>query len=449
MLTKLKNAYISSIWEQDLDRLSPWRRRLIWTARVIVAIVRDFWFEGKTALHTTDLVYTSLLSIIPLLAFSFSILKAFGVQKRFEPLLYGFLAPLGPHGIQLGHRIVAFVNNVKVGVLGSVGLLFLLYYIFMLAQKVEWGLNDVWRVKRGRSLAVQFSHYLTVILIGPFLMVAVFGVTTLIGSQAVGNDILAIEPFGWLVLAMAKVGPYAIIIAAFTFIYSFVPNTRVRFRSALVGGVYAGILWVVAGLIYASTTASSTSYHAIYSGFAIAILFLIWLYLCWLILLVGGEIAFYHQNPYFLHRRRTEAVADNRLRERMALLVMFLVAKRFHSQQQPWSFDELECQLHVPGGAFGDVIEELEGQGLLTLTAPPNQGYVPGSALDRISLRDIVEAVRGRHESYATAFHGMTVVDSVVNDYDAFIDKQLKGRTLHDLVVDAKKLSPDTTSEAL
>ncbi|MFW5823822.1 MAG: YihY/virulence factor BrkB family protein, partial [Marinobacter sp.] len=167
--------------------------------RVVYAVTRDV-VSGKLTLHAMSLVYTTLLSIVPMLALSFSVLKALDVHQRIEPFLYQFLQPLGAQGEDLAEQVLGFVDNMKVGVLGSVGLALLVYTVIALVQKIERSFNMIWRVPDMRSLAQRFSNYLSVIMIGPLLMVSAIGITATIFSSEVVQRLIEIEPFGTAML---------------------------------------------------------------------------------------------------------------------------------------------------------------------------------------------------------------------------------------------------------
>src|SRR5690554_298710 len=165
------------------------------TGRSLYALIRDV-LSGQLTLHAMSLVYTTLLSIVPLLALSFSVLKALGVHQRMEPFLFQFFQPMGPQGVEVAERILEFVDNMKVGVLGSVGLALLVYIVISLVQKIERSFNMIWRVPEMRSMAQRFSNYLSVIMVGPLLMVSAIGVTAAIFSSEIAQTLIAIEPFG-------------------------------------------------------------------------------------------------------------------------------------------------------------------------------------------------------------------------------------------------------------
>ena len=206
--------------------------------RTVLVLGRDL-AGGQLTLRAMSLVYTTLLSIVPLLALSFSVLKAFGVSNQIEPLLLNLLEPLGEKGGEVALRITAFIENMNVGVLGALGLTLLLYTAISLMQKIEESLNFIWHIPRPRPLAERFSRYLSVLMVGPILVFSALGITATVMNIETVRDLLEIDGLGHAVRAFSALTPYALVIAAFTFVYMFLPNTRVRFGAALIGARWA------------------------------------------------------------------------------------------------------------------------------------------------------------------------------------------------------------------
>ncbi|MEJ2254599.1 MAG: YihY/virulence factor BrkB family protein [Nitrospirota bacterium] len=434
---------------EALDRGAAAIERLIWETRkedldrpraVLLTLVRYACVVGRTVrerqltLRAMSLVYTTLLSLVPLLAVSFSVLKAFGVHNRIEPLLYRFLAPLGPKAGEITDRVVEFVSRVNAGVLGSLGLVMFVYTVISLLQKVETTFNELWRVQAPRSFARRFSDYMSVILVGPVLVFAALGLTASVMSAEFIQSLLAFEPLGRVVRFLARLLPYLMVSGAFTFLYSFLPNRKVKLSSALVGGVVAGVLWETAGWGFAAFIVTSTKYTAIYSGFAILIFFMIWLYVSWLILIVGAVISFYHQHPRYVARKRPKDLLNTRLLERASLLVMFLVALRFARDRDPWSMDELVDETGLPIEAVQAVVETLEHRRLLQRTGEDLDALLPGRSLDTIALTDILEALRpeGGGEEQGVA---VREVQHVMKGLDRAVRSALGKETLRDMVL--------------
>jgi membrane protein len=158
-----------AIWRNRPGATSAWETRALHLVRLAIVLVRDL-AQGQLTLRAMSLVYTTLLSIVPLLALSFSVLKAFGVHNQAEPMLRKFLAPLGEKGEEVSHQIIGFIQNMNVGVLGSVGLALLLYTSVSLIQKIEESFNHIWHISHARNLGERFSRYLSVLLVGPILL---------------------------------------------------------------------------------------------------------------------------------------------------------------------------------------------------------------------------------------------------------------------------------------
>lgn len=369
----------------------PWTW-LYKTGRSVYAVARDV-ISGQLTLHAMSLVYTTLLSIVPLLALSFSVLKAMGVHQRMEPLLYQFFEPMGPQGMEVAERILGFVDNMRVGVLGSVGLALLVYTVISLVQKIERSFNMIWRVPEMRSMAQRFSNYLSVIMVGPLLMVSAIGVTATIFSSNVVQRFMEIEPFGSLIVMVSRFTPFFLVVGAFTFVYVFIPNTRVKLRYAFIAGLIAGVSWQAAGMLFASFVANSTKYAAIYSGFAVGIILLIWTYLNWMILLLGASLAFYMQNPGSVAKRQNVQLAPE-LQERVGLALMWMVAKPFSLGQPAPQQEALEYELRVPGEVTRSISDKLIRAGLLSLAGRNGDQLVPGKALHLITVGSVLQAIR-------------------------------------------------------
>ncbi|HKJ71423.1 MAG TPA: YihY/virulence factor BrkB family protein, partial [Gammaproteobacteria bacterium] len=370
------------------------------------------------------------------------VLKAFGVHHQLQPLLLGFFEPLGPRGAELAERVVGFVEGVQVGLLGSLGLAMLLYTAVSLTRKVEVACNTLWHVRRERSLTQRLTGYLGVILVGPLLVVTAMGITAALLSSAVVQDLLAVEPLGTLYRLVAQLVPYLLVVAAFTFIYVVIPNTRVRPGPAFAGGLAAGVLWEAAGWTFGSFAVGSARYTVVYSSFAIGVVFLVWIFLSWLILLLGARLAFYVQHPESLRDPSADARLSPRLAERLALLVMARVARTYLAGEGPAPDTEgLARELGVPLELLEPVTADLQGAGLLVAAgrdagSEAGWGFLPGRSPERLPLSAVVGAVRtaGGHEAFAPV--RLPADPGVDRFYDAMeggVEAALRGATAADL----------------
>lgn len=410
--------------------------RLLRALRFAYALARDVT-RGDLTLRAMSLVYTTLLSIVPLIALSFSVLKGLGYHRELEPVLYSFLEPLGDKAYELTSQIMGFVDNVRGGVLGSIGLIFLLYNVISMVQKVEESFNYVWRVEQPRSLGRRFSEYLSVMVVGPAIIVAALGLLASMSSSSVVRSVAQYQPFGLLLVALGKLTPYILVTGVFTFVYAFVPNTRVKLRAALVGGSIAGIGWLASGVIFATSVANSGRTMMIYAGFAVVIVALIWLYISWLVLLLGAQLSFYVQNPQYLRPGRGEIRLNASLRERAALSVMFLIVQDYGTSKPRWSTNRLAEHLELPGAALSPIVSALEQRGLLLVV--DDDTWVPGKDPATIELVEILDAVRhdtagprlGRIRDVAPAL-------AAAMRAEQSLKATLKGKTVKELVEEAK-----------
>lgn len=428
------NAFV---WDDDMRDLAGWRRYLVFVSRVLQLLIKEL-MGGQLNLRAMSLVYTTLLSIVPMLAVSFSVLKGFGVHNRIEPLLYNLLAPLGPNGVEITDRIISFVENVKVGVLGSIGIVLLIYTVIALLQKIESAFNFVWQIDHLRSLSQRISNYLSVTLIGPVLIFSAVGFTATVLDTETAQQLVSIEPLGTLIFYGSKLVPYILVCLAFTLIYIFIPNTHVQFTAALVGGVIAGVLWKITGWGFAAFIASSSKYAAIYSSFAIIILLLIWMYLSWLILLVGSQIAYFVQHPKYMTLHREPMVLSNRIREQLALQVMFLVGYNYYHDKVAWTLDRFSDYLDLPGEPVHRTLRTLVDAGYLIEI--DNDGvpvYLPLRDIEKIRLVDVLTDVRSARESRVLSLQQLTpvkAIEQLMSDLNTAQQSALGELTLRSMV---------------
>ncbi|MBK1723690.1 YihY/virulence factor BrkB family protein [Thiocystis violacea] len=437
--TTLSKRINDLLWSQDAAPMPRWKTTLIWGGRLVYAIARDLT-QGNLSLHAMSLVYTTLLSLVPLLAVSFSVLKGFGVHNQVEPLLTNALAPLGESGREITAQLISFVDNMQVGVLGSVGLAMLLYTVVSLIQKIEGAFNYAWRVTEVRPLGQRFTQYLSVLTIGPVLFFSALGISASLGSNTFVQSVMHLAPMGTLIEIASVLAPYVMISLTFAFVYVFVPNTRVQVTSALIGALLAGLLWEVIGDVFATFMAGSTRYTAIYSSLAILVLFMIWVYLGWLILLIGTSVAFYHQHPEFLTTGSREIRLSNRLRERLALSIAAEIAHRHLNGAPPWDCEQLSKEAQLPSLNIRYVLNMLEDAGYIvrTLSAnPETPGFVLAQAPEGIGLMELLERVRS-YEERQSGFRGMPPAPGMQRleaSLESARAKALEGVTLKDLAM--------------
>jgi membrane protein len=386
------------LWQADLSARSPVARLGLRLLRLLVVITRAVQ-NRQINLRAMALVYSTLLSLVPLLAVSFSVLKAFGAHQLIRPTLAEALEPLGTRGVEITDRIVRFVDNIQVGVLGTVGVAGLLYTALMLLDNIEDGMNQIWQARRSRSLIRKFSDYLSLLLVGPVLIFAALGMMTAMQSHWLVQRLFGVSALQAVgTFLFGQVAPFLFLCMAFAFLYGLVPNTRVRPTSALVGGAAAAILWHLAGLIFTAFIAGSTRYTAIYSSFAVLVVFLIWLYVGWLIVFVGAQIAYFYQYPSsYLAARQRQGLT---FRERLALAALVEVTRRALTGQPPARVEEIAVTIDAPVKSLEDVIDDLVARGVLLRATEP-EGVALARGPDEVTAADVLAIVADPEEAPA------------------------------------------------
>jgi membrane protein len=364
------------------------------------AVVRDL-LHGEINLRAMGLVYTTLLSLIPLLAFAFAILKAFGASRDLQPIVYEFFRPMGETGAQqLTLRVMDFVNGVSSGLVGSVGFALLLWTLVGTIKKVEDSFNFLWRVEHPRSFARRIAEYLGLLIAGPVLLVAFIGLAhaTLGGTRDWIAGVPVLQGVSGVAINLA---PYVMVTAFFTALYMFIPNTRVRLRPALIGAVTAGVIWAAVGKMFTALVVFSTRLTIIYAGFAFIVAALLWTYFGWLILLAGTQLSFYIQNPSYLRIGLKEMRLSSVELEQLALKLMYLVGRIHLDGGKLLTVNDLAAQLALPGIAIAQIANALERAGLMVVT--DNDELTTGRDLGRITVQEILVVARNQRSGHFSA----------------------------------------------
>ena len=396
------------------------------------AVLRDL-SRGQINLHAMGLVYATLLSLVPLIAFAFAVLKAFGAHRELEPLIYEFFRPVGGSAHQLTDRVMQFADSVSTGVVGSLGLALLLWTLLGTIKKVEDSFNFLWRVEHARSFARRVTEYVALLIVGPIVVVSFLGLSHR-ALESASAGIGRYMPFFDRLKEMGLwVAPYFMVTAIFTAVYMFVPNTRVKWKPAIIGGVTGGVLWAVVGKLFTAMVVYTTRLSVVYAGFALVVAALLWTYFGWLILLIGAQLSFYLQNRNYLRMGLTELRLSVVQREQLTLKVMYLIARAYHDGKTRWSLDGLSHELGMPGIAIARIVHSLEDSRLITVTE--DEYLLPARDLGKISIQEVLDIARNE-KSGQVGWRNLKLpaIDSISAKMDEAWRKSCGDMTLRDLV---------------
>jgi membrane protein len=292
---------------------------------------------------------------------------------------------------EIARQIHGFVQNTSSRAIGITGLIFLVFTALSLLRGIEETFNDIWGVTRGRNWLLQIMLYWTTLTLGPLLLVAALGLT---GSLHWQHTRRFLEASPFLAPVVAQLLPIAIISLALALFYKLTPNTKVEFSAALAGGVFAGTAWHVynqLGFLLASRAVGASK---IYGSLALVVLLMGGLYIVWLILLFGAQIAYACQNRAAYLQDRLADNVNQRGREFVALRIMTCLGQRFQNGLRPATVPQISAELGVPSRLTQSVLRTLAATRLVTEIAGEEAAFAPARPLDAINACDILTAMR-------------------------------------------------------
>jgi len=384
----------------QLEQISDTKAYLLKFVRIVVLSVRGF-DEDKCVLRASALTFYTMLSIVPVLAMAFGVAKGFGFEKLLEKQILERMQGQEEIASYMITFSGSMLDNTKGGMVAGIGIVLLFWAVIKLLGNIETSFNAIWGVKKGRSISRKFCDYLSAMMLCPVLLIMAGGINVLISSQV--RDIVAklplLELVGPVIFSLLNLLPYCVMWALFSFLYMFMPNTNVRFKAGMAGGLVAGILFQWLQVVYISFQIGVAQYNAIYGGFAALPLFLIWLNLSWLIVLLGAEItfAFQHADTYeFEPECRALQPGYKRL---MTLWVMHVLVTCFQKGDCPAGVDDISMKLRMPARLVQEILTELM---LCSMVAEVNISgktgirYQPARDISTITIASVIEALEGQ-----------------------------------------------------
>ncbi len=396
-LSELKLFFKSEIWRIPERQFSPVKRLFIRVLRVFVLTLRGFT-KDDVHLRASALTFYSLLSIVPVAALGFGIAKGFGFEKALEKLLFEQLQ--GQE--QVAIRVVAFarelLENVKGGLVAGIGLVTLFYTVVKIFSHIESSFNNIWGIARSRGLGQKIIEYFSLMLICPVFFVVTSAATVFVTSEVKGftQEVWLLEAVGPAIFFLLKLLPYTLLWTLFTFLYSFIPNTRVNFGSALLAGIIAGTMHVVFQRAYIVFQVGVSNYNAIYGSFAALPLFFVWLQISWLIVLFGAEVAFAHQNLDIAKFEQVSQTASHAFKRLLSLQIVHFLVNRFSGDKVAWDVQEISRSLEIPIRLVNQMLSDLAQAGVVSRVSVDEDravAYQPARDPDQLTLKFVIDAL--------------------------------------------------------
>jgi len=396
-MKQLIEFFTTGIWRITRGDVSPLRFLFVEVAKKVLLAVR-FFTAKRVMTKASALTYSTLLAIVPILAVVFAIARGFGYNKYIEMWFRDALSSQP----QAADIIIGFVNSYLVhtrsGVFLGIGLLFMLYTVLMLVSNIEDTFNEIWQVKKSRSVFRTFTDYLAMFFIFPILIVLTSGLSIFIA--AIADRMPDFLMLGSAVRFLIDLTPYVLMSAMFVALYVFMPNTKVELRSVIVPGILAGIAMQGLQFVYIHSQIFLSSYNAIYGSFAALPLFMLWMQISWTICLFGAELCYTNQNLDFYDYDAHSGEISHRYKLMLCAVLMSRICRRFAEGKKPYSILELRQETSIPIRFVSDLLYELINAGLLTEVTSDEKSeesrFMPAEDISNLTLGTMIDRLEAQ-----------------------------------------------------
>lgn len=396
-MKKVIDFLTTDIWRITKDDVTPLKYLLLEILKKVLLAVR-FFTAKRVLTKASALTYSTLLAIVPILAVVFAIARGFGYNKYIEVWFRDSLSSQP----QAAEIIIGFVNSylvhTKSGIFLGIGLLFMLYTVLMLVSNIEEAFNEIWQVKKSRSVFRTFTDYLAMFFVFPILIVLTSGLSIYI--TAIADRMPDFLMLGSAMRTMIDLIPYVLMACMFIALYIFMPNTKVKFKSVIVPGILAGIAMQGLQFVYINSQIFLSSYNAIYGSFAALPLFMLWLQISWTICLFGAELCYTNQNLDYYDYDANANEISHRYKLMICALLMSRICRRFKEGKKPYSVIELREETQIPIRFVTDLLFEMIDAGLLIEVNSDEKGeesrFIPAQDINSLTLGTLIDRLEAR-----------------------------------------------------
>lgn len=433
------NFLKQDIWRIRLSELPRKKSFLIKQLRIILLVIKGF-DEDKCALRASALTFYSLLSIVPAFALLFGVAKGFGLQKLLEKELFEKFRGQEEVMTWVISFAQSMLDNTRGGLIAGVGVAFLLWFIIRLLGNIERSFNEIWGVSQGRKISRKLTDYLAVVFICPILLVMASSVNLFITTQItqITQKIDLLGALSPIIMFSVKALPYCVIWLLFTFIYVFMPNTNVYYRSAFIGGIVAGTVFQIVQWAYITFQIGVAKYGAIYGSFAALPLFLIWLQASWVIVLFGSEVSFAYQSVDTYEFEPDSMKVSYKFKKLLMLRICQACVRNFCDGKDALTAVEITNALGVPVRLVNHILHELVQCRILSETIEDNNdepGYPPARDVNSLSISFVSRIIDqlGTNHIPLPASREMGMIERSLGKFESYIEKSEDNLLLKDI----------------
>ena len=386
-INQIKTFLMEDIWRVTDDEVSKKRGMIYNTIKIATLSVREF-VQGRVVNKASALTYNTLLAIIPILAILFAIARGFGFSNLLEDQFRSGLEGQAFTAETILSFIDSYLSHTKSGVFIGVGLIMLFYTVLILTYNMESTFNSIWQVKKPRSLYRKITDYFSMLLLLPLLILLSSGISIFMSTFMKNFEEFAL--LAPIIKFLVRLTPFVLTWGMFTALYIFMPNTKVKFKYAIVPGVLAGSAFQIFQYIYIGSQIWVSRYNAIYGSFAAIPMFLLWTQISWSICLYGAQLCYVAQNiRNFSFSKETENIS-RRYHDFLCILIMSLICKRFQTDEIPYTAESLSDEHKIPIRLTTTILYELQDLHMVYETPVEGEdeemGYLPSVDINRMNV---------------------------------------------------------------
>jgi membrane protein len=446
-------AWMHDLQTRDLAVIESRVHRFVLKVARVLLLVGRLDVVRQLQLSAQALTYDTLLALVPLVIVVFAVVSGFGgledLRRRLEELILNNISASDEVRAAVGdylRRVLIYVRN---GSFSALSVVILIYSVLSLLGHIESAINEVFGSKVDRPFLGRLLTYWAALTLGPLLLGASFGITAALQNTGV---VSALDQTG-IGVGFVQVLPFFVTLIAFTALYMVVPNTHVKPSAAIFAAVVAGSLWNAAKLLYAVYASHALSTKNVYGSLATVPLFILWIYLSWLLVLVGAQLAFAFQHATTYYKDRLALEANQAYRERVACRAFLEIARDFYLGRTPTRPDALAENLGIPRRLLEVVVSDLRDGGLLREVEGPGggeEGLLPAKDLEHVTVADVVSLFRsGLGVSLSMRDDaGRREIDGILDELDRDLARHAGSVTFRQLAARLHEAGADAGPEA-
>lgn len=429
-----------AIWHTSLSDISRGKSFLFRQLRIIVLAARGF-LNDKVQLRAASLTLYSLLSIIPVAAIAFAIAKGFGLDQNLKDLL--------TREFQTQPEVLNWILNeasnalqeTRGGYIAGIGVIILIWSVMSLLDQIESSFNHIWQISSGRPWYRKFTDYITIMLIAPVFLILSSSITVLVSTSL--SDLIAkssiLDSLKPLVSLLIKFAPYILTWVALTILFMIMPNTKVKFKPALVSGIVAGTILQILQWLYIDLQFGISKLSSIYGSFAAIPLFIIWLQSSWVILLLGAELSFANQNVSRYEFESESLNVSQHQKRALSLMIMNMIIRNFSAGDKPVSAEMITSSLKIPVRLVRDLLEDLNKSGLVSVIHENEHKewlYQPAMDINKLSVSFVLKRLdnKGSEHMVFSKSREYDKVNAMLDKYDKIVAESESNILVKDLL---------------